>query len=46
MYPLEREIDEDRKRVCEEQLGLPFDRDRELLLRYGLSHMMFPKINL
>jgi len=36
MYPLEREMDEDRKRVCEEQLGLPpFDRERELLLRYG-----------
>lgn len=35
MYPLEREMDEERKRVCEEQLGLsPFDRERELLLRY------------
>lgn len=38
MYPLEREMDEDRKRVCEEQLGLPpFDRERELLLRYGFK---------
>lgn len=36
MYPLEREGDEDAKRVCEEQLGLPpYERERELLLRYG-----------
>lgn len=35
MYPLEREMDEDAKRVYEEQLGLPpYDRERELLLRY------------
>lgn len=35
MYPLEREVDEDVKRVCEEQLGLPpYDREREHLLRY------------
>ncbi|XP_067286799.1 BAH and coiled-coil domain-containing protein 1 isoform X2 [Pseudorasbora parva] len=46
MYPLEREMDEDRKRVCEEQLGLPpFDREREILLRENKDRVEFARIH-
>lgn len=38
MYPLDRKVDEERKRMCEEHLGLPpFDRERDILLRSGFS---------
>ncbi|XP_016385912.1 BAH and coiled-coil domain-containing protein 1-like [Sinocyclocheilus rhinocerous] len=46
MYPLEREVDEDTKRVCEEQLGLPpYDRERELILRENKSRVDFARIH-
>ncbi|XP_016335737.1 BAH and coiled-coil domain-containing protein 1-like isoform X2 [Sinocyclocheilus anshuiensis] len=46
MYPLEREVDEDTKRVCEEQLGLPpYDRERELLLRENKGRVDFARIH-
>lgn len=35
IYPIEREIEEERKSISEEQLSLPpLDRERDLLLRY------------
>ncbi|XP_050979938.1 BAH and coiled-coil domain-containing protein 1 isoform X2 [Labeo rohita] len=46
MYPLEREGDEDAKRVCEEQLGLPpYERERELLLRENKDRVDFARIH-
>uniref|UniRef100_A0A673HX14 BAH and coiled-coil domain-containing protein 1-like n=1 Tax=Sinocyclocheilus rhinocerous TaxID=307959 RepID=A0A673HX14_9TELE len=41
-----REVDEDTKRVCEEQLGLPpYDRERELILRENKSRVDFARIH-
>uniref|UniRef100_A0A671PSS2 BAH and coiled-coil domain-containing protein 1-like n=1 Tax=Sinocyclocheilus anshuiensis TaxID=1608454 RepID=A0A671PSS2_9TELE len=41
-----REVDEDTKRVCEEQLGLPpYDRERELLLRENKGRVDFARIH-
>lgn len=35
VYPVEREVEEERKSISEEQLSLPsLDRERDLLLRY------------
>uniref|UniRef100_A0A8C1BNN1 BAH domain and coiled-coil containing 1b n=1 Tax=Cyprinus carpio carpio TaxID=630221 RepID=A0A8C1BNN1_CYPCA len=46
MYPLERELDEDMKRVCEEQFGMPpYDRERELLLRENKDRVDFARIH-
>ncbi|XP_073684402.1 BAH and coiled-coil domain-containing protein 1 [Garra rufa] len=46
MYPLERDVDEDTKRVCEEQLGLPsYERERELLLRENKDRVDFARIH-
>ncbi|TRY99905.1 hypothetical protein DNTS_004338, partial [Danionella cerebrum] len=46
MYSLERGMDEDRKRVCEEQLGLShFDREREILLRENKDRVEFARIH-
>uniref|UniRef100_A0A8C1I586 BAH domain and coiled-coil containing 1b n=1 Tax=Cyprinus carpio TaxID=7962 RepID=A0A8C1I586_CYPCA len=41
-----REVDEDVKRVCEEQLGLPpYDREREHLLRENKDRVDFARIH-
>ncbi|XP_059387229.1 BAH and coiled-coil domain-containing protein 1-like isoform X3 [Carassius carassius] len=46
VYPLEQEVDEHTKRVCEEQLGLPpYDRERELLLRENKDRVDFARIH-
>ncbi|XP_051530152.1 BAH and coiled-coil domain-containing protein 1-like isoform X2 [Myxocyprinus asiaticus] len=46
MYPLDQDMDKERKRVCEEQLGLPqFDRERELLLRENKDRVEFTRIH-
>ncbi|XP_051958759.1 BAH and coiled-coil domain-containing protein 1 [Xyrauchen texanus] len=46
MYPLDREVDDERKTVYEGQLGLPpFDRERELLLRENKERVEFARIH-
>ncbi|XP_057213780.1 BAH and coiled-coil domain-containing protein 1 isoform X2 [Triplophysa rosa] len=46
MYPLDREVDEERKRMCEEHLGLPpFDRERDILLRENKDRVEFARIH-
>ncbi|XP_051969193.1 BAH and coiled-coil domain-containing protein 1-like isoform X4 [Xyrauchen texanus] len=46
MYPLDQDMDEERKRVCEDQFGLPqFDRERELLLRENKDRVEFARIH-
>ncbi|XP_055033165.2 BAH and coiled-coil domain-containing protein 1 [Misgurnus anguillicaudatus] len=46
MYQMDREVDEERKRVCEEHLGLPpFDRERDLLLRENKDRVEFARIH-
>ncbi|KAG5262926.1 hypothetical protein AALO_G00280540 [Alosa alosa] len=46
MFPLERELEEERKRMTEEQLGLPsLDRDRELFIRENKERVEFARIH-
>lgn len=42
VYPVEREVEEERKSISEEQLSLPpLDRERDLLLRYAYFVYVF-----
>ncbi|KAL4612909.1 BAH and coiled-coil domain-containing protein 1 [Arapaima gigas] len=50
MFPLDREREDERKRMCEEPLGLPYldrdrGRDRELLLRENKERVEFARIH-
>ncbi|XP_046710477.1 BAH and coiled-coil domain-containing protein 1 isoform X1 [Silurus meridionalis] len=46
VYPVEREVDEERKSISEEQLSLPLlDRERDLLLRENKDLVEFARIH-
>ncbi|XP_053367819.1 BAH and coiled-coil domain-containing protein 1 isoform X2 [Clarias gariepinus] len=46
IYPIEREIEEERKSISEEQLSLPpLDRERDLLLRENKDLVEFARIH-
>uniref|UniRef100_A0A8C9T3L7 BAH domain and coiled-coil containing 1 n=1 Tax=Scleropages formosus TaxID=113540 RepID=A0A8C9T3L7_SCLFO len=46
VFPLDLETEEERKRMCEEQLGRPcLERDRELLVRDNKKRVEFARIH-
>ncbi|KAG7491210.1 hypothetical protein MATL_G00000660 [Megalops atlanticus] len=46
VFPLDRDGEGERKRMCEDQLGLPcMDRERELFLRDNKERVEFPRIH-
>ncbi|KAF4084994.1 hypothetical protein AMELA_G00112490 [Ameiurus melas] len=46
VYPIEREVEEERKNISEEQLSLPpLDRERDLLLRENKDLVEFARIH-